>query len=134
MNYITKSDFVDAVIDCLPVLIADLDQGTILYTTQALEKIFGYQVRGDLVGKNVDDLVPLNVRPTHALHRKRYADNPELRAMGMGMPLKGMRKDKTLFPVAVSLAAAVINGQRCVIAAVMDLTEKPHTEVIVEER
>ena len=118
------SEVVDAIKDSLALLVADLATGEILAVTRPLELMFGYTVRGELIGKNVDDLVPDAIRPRHAAHRQSYADVPRDRPMGAQLDLSGQRKDATVFPLEIMLTASLIGTKRCVIALVIDFTER----------
>lgn len=102
------------------ILVIDLDTREILWVTERFEKMFGYHLRNELTGKQVEILVPLSVRPKHPEFVKGYADNPESRQMGM--IVSGVKKNGTEFRVVVDLDAQVISGQRCGIATVTDIS------------
>lgn len=110
----------------LAVLAADMTSGEILFATRAAEVMFGYTVLGELVGKNVDDLVPSERKAAHSQHRSVYAADPKLRPMGSNLPLHGLRRDGTVFPIAVALIPAMLGTNRSVVAV---LTELPQTAV-----
>lgn len=58
------------------LLIVD-GSGSIVLTNQAAESLLGYS-SFELVGMNVDELVPDAIRARHVSYRKAYADNPSL--------------------------------------------------------
>ena len=94
-----------------------------------LEVMFGYTTRGSLVnGVHVDDLVPLEARGRHFLHRADYAVAPSTRPMGLGLNAHGQRLDGTTFPIAVSLYSEVIAGVTCVVFTVMSLVDGDATK------
>lgn len=66
------------------------------------EVLFGY-AREELLGEQVELLVPEGVRSYHREHRVRYAGEPRVRAMGPGLDLHARRKDGVEFPVEISL-------------------------------
>lgn len=80
-----KTDLVEALVAAVAGGIADMTTGEIYYASPLLEEMFGYQVRGELIGLNVDDLVPVTVRVRHTEHRHNYASMPEPRPMGVGL-------------------------------------------------
>jgi len=104
-------------------------QGQITLLNEAAEKIFGYS-RGELLGLNVENLVPAAMRGGHSQHRASYAGHPKTRPMGTGLELQGQRKDGSLFPVEISLSPNWIEGSLHVIASVRDITERK----LVEDR
>jgi PAS domain S-box-containing protein len=86
-------------------------------------KMFGY-AHADLIGRHVDDLVPHDLRTTHAAHRADYAMHPRLRPMGQeGSTIRGRRRNGTTFPVAIQLCPATIRGESCVLAIIADMTK-----------
>jgi PAS domain S-box-containing protein len=104
-------------------------EGQITLLNEAAEKIFGYS-RGELLGVNVENLVPAAMRGGHSQHRASYAGHPKTRPMGTGLELQGQRKDGSLFPVEISLSPNWIEGSLHVIASVRDITERK----LVEDR
>jgi PAS domain S-box-containing protein len=101
--------------------------GRITLLNETAERIFGYS-RGELMGMNVDHLVPAAMRGGHAQHRAAYAKRPNTRPMGTGLELQGQRKDGSLFPVEISLSPNWIEGSLHVIASVRDITERKAVE------
>ena len=87
------------------------------------EEMFGYD-KGELVGKNIDVLVPKQIRSRHHEQRKIYEDNPTPRVMGMGRDLVGAKKDGTELPIEVSLSHTEIEGKFRVVAFVIDITQR----------
>jgi PAS domain S-box-containing protein len=101
--------------------------GQIMLLNEAAERIFGYS-RGELLGQNVETLVPAAMRGGHSQHRDSYAHHPKTRPMGTGLELQGQRKDGSLFPVEISLSPNWIDGSLHVIASVRDITERKQVE------
>jgi PAS domain S-box-containing protein len=103
------------------------EQGRIMLLNEAAERMFGYE-RGEMLGLNVENLVPAAMRGGHAQHRASYASHPNTRPMGTGLELQGQRKDGSLFPVEISLSPNWIEGSLHVIASVRDITERRAVE------
>jgi len=103
------------------------EEGRILILNEAVERMFGYS-RAELLGLNVDHLVPASMRSGHSQHRAAYAKRPNTRPMGTGLELQGQRKDGSLFPVEISLSPNWIEGSLHVIASVRDITERKAVE------
>lgn len=112
----------DAILAVIPVLVAEMDTGVIVYATRPLEQMFGHQIPGELIDKTVEELVPTGLKVTHEEHRQRYAENPIFRTMGASFTLMGQRKDGSKFPTEVMLAPVIANKTRYVVAVVTDMT------------
>ena len=108
----------DAAPDAMVCVTAD---GRIALVNAQAERLFGYQ-RADLIGQQVEVLVPDSVRATHPRHRCGYVADPAPRPMGAGMELAGRRQDGSTFPAEISLATIETDEGILVTAAVRDVT------------
>jgi two-component system sensor kinase FixL len=109
------------------MVIAD-EVGTILHANAAAERLFGWS-REELIGKPVEALLPARFRTMHQVHRSGYHAAPRARPMGLGLDLSGLKKDGAEFAAEISLSPIEVDGKRCVIAAVRDVTERKKLEV-----
>lgn len=101
--------------------------GPIVMVNRQVERFFGYQ-RDDLIGADIELLLPSRYRPQHTALRQEYSAHPHVRPMGLGLALCGVRKDGTEFPVEISLSPITLDGRQCVIAIVRDVTEQKRLE------
>jgi PAS domain S-box-containing protein len=104
------------------MLIVNKGGGIILVNTFA-EHLFGYRP-AELLGMNIENLLPDHLRAAHHRHRKTFMSKPETRLMGKGRELLAKRKDGTTFPVEISLSHFKNQEGTFAIAFILDLTER----------
>jgi PAS domain S-box-containing protein len=106
--------------------------GTIRLVNAQTEAVFGYR-RGELLGHPVEMLVPERFRAEHPGHRRGYATNQQVRPMGAGLELSGLRRDGSEFPVEISLSPLQTSDGLLVSAAVRDVSERKAAEERISE-
>ena len=102
-------------------------EGIIHLANRQAGALFGYESH-ELVGQQLDLLVPDRVRPLHPRHRASYFEDPTPRPMGVGLELSARRRDGTEFPVDVSLSAFETEDGVLVSAAIRDVTDRKRVE------
>jgi PAS domain-containing protein len=115
------TEFKERAAEVTPLLAADIETGEILEASRPLEVMFGYVVKGELTGKNLDDLLPVEDRASGLVGHKDYAAHVRDRPIGFGMPARGLHTDGSIFPITVGLSGAVIGEKRCVIVVILNL-------------
>ncbi len=92
-----------------------------------IDQMFGYRP-GELVGQQLEILIPESVRGRHATHHKAYFADMRSRPMGLGLNLEARRKDGTLFPVEIGLSAIETAEGKLAVAFVNDITQRQQLE------
>jgi len=115
-------------IEAAPTAMVAVDKRGLVVLVNALtEKLFGY-TRNELVGQPVEVLVPERFRLTHPRHRGDFFGAPEMRAMGAGRDLHGVRKDGSEIPVEIGLNPIDIDGEVLVLSSIVDITDRKRAE------
>jgi PAS domain S-box-containing protein len=108
------------------IVIVDND-GKIQIVNVQTEKLFGY-IREELIGKEVEVLMPSKYKNAHHGHRQNFSANPKARAMGIGMELFGQHKDGKVFPVAISISRLETDEGFLVAATIRDVSYEKEIE------
>ncbi len=115
-------------LEAIPDAVVAVNQdGIILQINSQTEEMFGY-AHGELVGQNVDILVPQAQREGHLQHRHDFEHLPRTRRMGAGLDLKARRKDGSEFPVEISLSPVATNQGILVLSAIRDISDRKEIE------
>jgi PAS domain S-box-containing protein len=101
--------------------------GRISLVNSQAEKFFGYD-RDELTRLNVDSLVPERFRAQHAGYRAGFIADPQVRSMGVGRDLHGLRKDGSEFPVEIGLTPIETRDGLLIMATIVDITERKQAE------
>jgi PAS domain S-box-containing protein len=92
------------------------------------ERLFGWTA-DELIGQQVERLVPLTALDVHVARRDGYVADPQSRPMGAGLQLSARRKDDTTFPAEISLSTVTDDlGDLLVLAAVRDVSDRIELE------
>ena len=103
------------------------DQGKIILTNNFLLQQFGY-THNELTGKEIELLIPERFKAAHSKHMQQFLHQPQIRPMGIGLDLYAVRKDRTEFPVEVSLAYYSSNGKKFAVAYITDISVRKTAE------
>ncbi len=101
--------------------------GKITLVNSMIETMFGYS-REELIGANIDILVPERFRGHHPQVRQTYIKQPVSRAMGQGRDLYALNKQGEEFPVEIGLNPLHTANGVMILASVVDITERKQQE------
>lgn len=117
-------------LDAIPDAVVGADEtGIIRFVNVQAERVFGYD-HDELLGRDVETLVPQRHRDAHVHHRALYALDPVKRPMGQGLQLTGLKKDGTEFPCDISLSTVHLDEKPLMLAAVRDMTDRKRYEAL----
>ena len=105
--------------------------GRITMVNAQAERLFGYQ-REELEGQLVEVLVPGAAHSVHPQYRTTYMADPKPRPMGGGMQLSVCRRDGSILPADISLAAIDTEEGILMTAAVRDVTSRQQAQEELE--
>lgn len=106
--------------------------GKILIVNQQTERLFGYS-RAELLGRDLEILVPDKYRTAHPQHRDNYYSEPLFRAMGDCRGIYARRKDGTELAVEISLSPIVTDAGLIVGSAIRDITARTQAQDALRE-
>ena len=118
--------------------------GVVESFNSAAAKLFGYQPE-EVLGKNVNILMPDPDRSAHDEYIKRYQKTRKPHIIGIGREVNGMRKDGTIFPMRLAVSEVKLNARTIYTGIIHDLSDvklaelkfrelNEELELIVEER
>jgi len=101
--------------------------GKIRLVNRAVESMFGYRPE-ELMGKKLEVLIPQESRERHVKQRNDYFVHANPRPMGVGMDLKGLRKDGSVFPIEASLSMTDTPSGPLAVSFISDITKRKSIE------
>ncbi len=122
-----------SILDNIPDAIIVIDErGGIQSFSSAAARLFGYAA-ADMLGKNVNMLMPSPYREGHDGYLNRYLRTGERRIIGIGRVVVGQRSDGSTFPMELAVGEMHVREQRFFTGFIRDLTERQQTEARLQE-
>jgi PAS domain S-box-containing protein len=103
------------------------DKGRIVLVNAHIEELFGYG-RDELIDKPVEMLVPPRFADEYNKLRESFLAAPEVRGIGAGPHICGLRKDGTEFPVEIGVSPLQTPKGFLVLANIVDVTARKAAE------
>lgn len=109
-------------------LIVCNSKGIIELVNPSAVKMFKYNSKEELLGKEIEQLIPRKKRTKHKEHLKNYSKTPANRAMGKNKRLKGLCADGSELPVEISLSYYKETEELKAIAFIVDISQRVAVE------
>jgi diguanylate cyclase (GGDEF)-like protein/PAS domain S-box-containing protein len=108
--------------------------GCVTEWNEAAEEMFGWQ-RSDAIGQEVGDLVvPEEYRAAHREGVRRFVSTGEARVLGQTLELPGLRRDRTRFPLEITLWSLPRGEGHDFYAFARDITARKEAEESLAHR
>jgi two-component system sensor kinase FixL len=115
---------IESAVDAIVVIDA---RGRIEVFNPAAERLFGYS-EAEVLGSNVSMLMPSPYREAHDGYLTRYLEEGSARIIGIGREVQGLKRDGTVFPLHLSVAEMLVEGQRKFTGILHDLSARVELE------
>ncbi len=123
-----KASKLNALLEAAVDAIITIDEyGIIESVNPAASRLFGYDAI-DLIGNNVNILMPPPYRAEHDGYIQHYLSTGERRIIGIGREVIGRKKDGTVFPMHLSVSQLEISGKTFFSGIIHDLTDRKAAE------
>ncbi len=107
-------------------------ESRIVLANRMVEQMFGHD-HNQLLGQPLETLLPPAVRDRHKLHQANFAVNPQPRPMGIGIELRGLRKDGSEFPIEINLSSVITQSGPLSVGFITDITQRKHSETALHQ-
>ncbi len=107
-------------------------RGIILVANEAVPRMFGYADVADLVGQNVNVLMPEPMRSEHDGYLARYLSTHQSNIIGQRREVTGRRKDGSLFPLELATNELADETGVTFIGMLTDITDRKGVEAARE--
>ena len=128
-------DFSSVTLDAFREIFQSMSEGIIMVdeagqieiANPMAEQLFAYD-KDELNGVMLEMLLPERYRGRHLSFREGFNAHPEPRRMGVGRDLTALRKDRSEFPVEISLSFTKVKGKLFVMAFISDISLRKKAE------
>ena len=122
-----------ALLEAAPDAVVALNrQGEIELVNAQTEQFFGYE-RTELVGKSIAALIPESLSEEQEAFSIGPVPCEFQGSTGIGLELRGRRKDGTEFPAEITVSPVEADGESILIAVIRDVTERHQHEEALRE-
>ena len=123
-----REERLQALINTAADAIITIDQrGIIESANPAAQQLFGYS-QAELLGANVNILMPEPFHSEHEGYLRDYLRTGRAKIIGIGREVTGLRKDRTTFPMNLSVSEIRLGNRRLFTGIVHDLSGRRRLE------
>jgi PAS domain S-box-containing protein len=108
------------------------ERGVVQSFNAAAETMFGYTA-AEVVGKNVNMLMPKSQARRHDEYIDNYLGGGEPKIIGIGRDVEGLRKDGSVFPMHLGVSQPDTGEKIIFTGIIRDITELKRTEAALRE-
>lgn len=132
-NLLAREAHLQSILDTVPdAMIVIDDKGLITSFSSAAQRQFGYTAQ-ETIGRNVSMLMPSPYREDHDSYLERYKRTGEKHIIGVGRVVMGQRKDRSTFPMQLSVGEMRSANASYFTGFIRDLTERQITEARLQD-
>ena len=122
-----------SILDTVPdAMIVIDDKGRMLSFSATAARLFGWTA-AEAIGRNVSILMPPPYEEAHDGYLARYMTTGEPHIIGIGRVVVGQRRDRSTFPMHLSVGEGRIADRRFFTGFVRDLTERQQSDARLQE-
>jgi two-component system sensor kinase FixL len=122
-----------SILETVPDAMIVIDErGIIRSFSSAAERQFGYSA-AEVIGKNVNLLMPSPYRENHDRYIERYRRTGERRIIGIGRLVVGERKDGSTFPMELAVGEMRSADRHFFTGFIRDITQRQASEARLQE-
>lgn len=113
------------------VIVVDEFQKITVVNSSA-QQMFGYS-KDELINEHLEILIPQKYKSNHGSHFKSFLGTKEKRQMGKGRDLYAVNKEGDVFPIEAGLNPLEIQGEKYIMALIIDISLRKHQELEILE-
>lgn len=103
------------------------EAGRIVLINNRLSEMTGYE-KQEVMGESMNIFIPQLSHEKHISHINKFFSEPRIRPMGIGLELVATRKDKSTFPIEISLSFLDTESGKLGLGFVTDITSRKQVE------
>jgi len=108
------------------------EKGIVETVNPAVERVFEYSDK-ELIGQNIKMLMPQSYCDEHDDYLRSYISGEESHVIGRVREVYGRRKNGEIFPVDLKVSEMWLDDGRRFIGIIRDITERKHTEALLQQ-
>ncbi|RZK50778.1 MAG: PAS domain S-box protein [Pedobacter sp.] len=108
------------------------ERGIIENINPAALRLFGFEEREELIGKNVSVLMPEPDRTKHDSYLENYHTTGKMKIIGIGREVNGLKQDGSTFPFRLGVSEVKFSDKRIYTGFIHDLSQAKEDELKIK--